>query len=81
MHIMQDNTSNTLQNLGWAAISLALIGLMIMHWLAFWQDDSISTVSKILWTLLEAGGLLLFFGVLRQRLIARKTDRYKDVQL
>lgn len=81
MQVMNDRTSNTLQNIGWLVISISLVGLVLMHWISFWQEESISTLTKIFWTLLEAGGLLLLFGVLRQRLIARKTDRYKDVQL
>jgi hypothetical protein len=38
-------------------------------------------VATALVTLLEASGVLLLASVLRQRLIARKTDRYKDVDL
>jgi len=81
MQILNESTSNTLQTLGWLALIFGGAGLLIMHWIHFWQDDSISITMKVLWTLFEAGGVLLLAGVLRQRLIARKTDRYKDVQL
>lgn len=81
MSVLTENTSQTLQTLGWLTLCIGLIGLIILHWIQFWQDDTIPTTVKVLLSLAEAGGALLFLGVLKQRLISRKTDRYKDVQL
>jgi len=64
MQVMNESTSKTLQNIGWIALSVGLVGLVIMHWLTFWQDDSVPTMMKVFLTLLESGGLLLFFSVL-----------------
>ncbi len=47
--------------------------------------DFMTDTSKLIWVRLALAGiglgfLILFIHVLRQRLIARKTDRYKDIQ-
>lgn len=81
MQVMNDRTSLTLQGIGWIALGIGLLGIVLLHWVTLWQNPNDSFIEKALITLVEAGGLFLFFGVLRQRLIARKTDRYKDVQL
>jgi len=49
--------------------------------ICFFMNDDINSFEKITAFLLGAGGLLLFFSVLRQRLIAAKTDKYKDINL
>jgi len=79
--LLEEPTSNALANIGWIALVIGGLGLMLWHWVTFWQDDSVPTLVKVLLTLVEAGVMLLFISVLRQRLISRKTDRYKDVQL
>lgn len=81
MQIMNDKPATSLQSLGWIALAIGFVGLVMMHWIHMWQDNAIATTVKVLICLVEAGSLLIFAGVLRQRLIARKTDRYKDVQL
>jgi anti-sigma factor RsiW len=76
--LMEERTSKQLAILGWVGLIVGLSGLFIWHLVVLWGNPSVATA---LVTLLEASGVLLLASVLRQRLIARKTDRYKDVDL
>ena len=43
--------------------------------------DSTETWMKLVLVAIYGGLAALFFSVLRQRLIERKTDKYKDVEI
>ena len=58
--------------------SKTLIGFAIY---AFWIDTSMPWYHKLAMSLIWGGGIGLFISVLRQRLIARKNDKYRRVKL
>jgi len=47
----------------------------------FLFSDEISVTIKLIMIGVYGGLATLFFSVLRQRLIERKTDKYKDVEI
>ncbi len=59
---------------------IALIGTGIGI-VAFVLNSSMSLTEKVLTGGFYLGLALLFISVLRQRLIERKTDKYKDVEI
>jgi len=77
-----DVTARTSRGIGW----LALIGgLLLAAGFAIYEFvkelDSMSPLSILIIGGIYGGLLLLFVSVLRQRLVERKTDRYKDVEI
>ena len=78
---MDDTAVKTSRGIGWllligAALVVAGIGIF-----EFLFDPSMSFVEKALVGAIYLGVALLFISVLRQRLIERKTDKYKDVEI
>lgn len=78
---MEDTAVNVSRGIGWllligSAIVMGGIGLF-----AFVTNSSISLGIKMLIALFYAGPVALFISVLRQRLIERKSDKYKDVEI
>ena len=49
--------------------------------IAFLTDPSIELRAKLIAGAIYGGLALLFISVLRQRLIERRTDKYKDVEI
>ncbi|MDE2976417.1 MAG: hypothetical protein OXU63_02725 [Acidobacteriota bacterium] len=77
---MADRTAGITGGLGWLlflAGVLALVGFAIS---ALAVDDEARLYIKLGVVALYGGLALLLLSVLRQQLIARKTDKYKDVQ-
>lgn len=69
------------KGIGWVLVIgavLVLFTIVVFHFLA---DDSISGFMKFLISAFYLGWAALFVSVLRQRLIERKTDKYKDVEI
>ena len=67
-------------HLGWL-----LLGAGVLLLYGYGIYDFMTDSSEPIWVRLALGGiglgfLILFLHVLRQRLIARKTDRYRDIQ-
>ena len=67
-------------HLGWLLLSA---GVLLLYGYGIY--DFMTDSSESIWVRLALGGiglgfLILFLHVLRQRLIARKTDRYRDIQ-
>ncbi|NVJ67165.1 MAG: zf-HC2 domain-containing protein [Gammaproteobacteria bacterium] len=80
--ILQEPVAKKISILGWILLTIPLAILFIYHIVTIFTVGSFSLFSmKTIILLLEAGVLLLFIGVLRQRLIARKSDKYKNVKL
>lgn len=78
---MQDTGVKVSRGIGW----LLLIGFVLAGAsygiFAFVIDSSMSVLEKVLVGGVYLGLASLFFSVLRQRLIERKTDKYKDVEI
>ena len=77
---MGDRTTHMGPRLGWSLIGA---GLLLLYGYGIY--DFITDSSEPIWVRLTLAGiglgfLILFLHVLRQRLIAQKTDRYKDIQ-
>ncbi len=79
--LMGDMTVRTSRTIGWLLFVggiLAAVGLGVYE-IVF--DSSASFFEKFIVAAIYLGMAGLFFSVLRQRLIERKTDKYKDVEI
>ncbi len=78
---MEDMGVNVSKGIGWVLLigaALVLFTFVAFHFLA---DDSIGGFEKFMISAFYLGWAALFVSVLRQRLIERKTDKYKDVEI
>ena len=78
---MNDSTVQASRGIGWLLFIggvLAVTGIGIYE---FVIDSSVGTMTKLIVGAIYGGLAILFFSVLRQRLIERKTDKYKDVEI
>ena len=79
---MDDNTVKTTRGIGWLLfIGGLLIAVGIALFEIFSDLSSISLTEKLIVGGIWGGLLFLFLSVLRQRLIERRTDKYKDVEI
>jgi anti-sigma factor (TIGR02949 family) len=79
--MMNDLTVRTSRGAGWL---LYVIGLALVVGYAAYEfsvDEEIPALIKTGIAAAVIGLMLLFISVLRQRLIARKTDKYEDVEI
>ena len=78
---MDDTTVKVTHGIGWLLFIgglLLLAGYLIYE---FVFDTSLSWGIKLLFGAIYGGFGVLFISVLRQRLIERKSDKYKDVEI
>lgn len=78
---MDDTTVRATRGIGWL---LFIGGLLIIAGYGIYEfviDTSMSLGVKLLFAAIYGGMGVLFFSVLRQRLIERKSDKYKDVEI
>ena len=79
---MNDTTVRTTRGTGWL---LFIGGLLVAVGFGVYElvssDSSMSLVEKLVVGGVYGGLLLIFISVLRQRLIERKSDKYKDVEI
>ena len=79
--MMNDTTVQTTRGIGWLLLiggALVCLGIGVF---VFLFGSSVSLVEKLIVSAIYGGLALLFYSVLRQRLIERKTDKYKDVEI
>lgn len=79
--IMQDPQAQMLQGLGWFALIIGVSIILAFGMTHFFLSPTVSTVEKVFSSLIWGGLLGIFLSILRQQLIARKTDKYKGVKL
>lgn len=79
--IMNDLPIRASRGAGWLLYVAGFLIVCGYGLYEFMADDSEDAVIKTGIGALVVGSLLLFISVLRQRLIARKTDKYKDVEI
>lgn len=79
--MMDDTTVKASRGIGWLALiggSLVLAGIAVF---AFLTEPGIELHMKLIMVAIYGGFAALFVSVLRQRLIERKSDKYKDVEI
>jgi hypothetical protein len=77
---MKDATVQTSRSIGWLLFIAGLLMAFGAMLVAFVTDTGMSTWEKIMVFSIYGGLAILLFSVLRQRLIERKSDKYKDVE-
>jgi len=75
---MDNATVRTSRGIGWLLILGGVLAAMGIGIYEFVIDTSLGLVEKLVIGAIYGGFVVLFFSVLRQRLIERKTDKYKD---
>ena len=78
---MDDPTVQLTRGIGWLLLigaGLIIAGAVVV---LFWTDSGITTGWKLVIGAFYLGLAGLFVSVIRQRLIERKTDKYKDVEI
>jgi predicted anti-sigma-YlaC factor YlaD len=78
---MKDATVQTSRSIGWLLFIAGLLMAFGAMLVAFVTDTGMSTWEKIMVFSIYGGLAILLFSVLRQRLIERKSDKYKDVEI
>jgi hypothetical protein len=78
---MSDTTERMTRGIGWLLFLGALVLMGGVGVYEFLTDPKVEMFWKVLISAFYLGLGALFVSVLRQRLIERKTDRYKDVEI
>lgn len=78
---MQEPGVQWTRGIGWVLLIGAALVLFTVVAAHFLTDDSIGGFEKFLISVFYLGWATLFVSVLRQRLIERRTDKYKDVEI
>ena len=78
---MDDSTVKVSRGIGWLLLigGALAIGGIVLH--GFITDPTLELHMKVIIGAIYGGLAILFISVLRQRLIERKTDKYKDVEI
>jgi hypothetical protein len=79
--MMNDTTVQTTRGIGWLLLIGGVLVCMGIGVFVFLFGSSVGLVEKLIVSAIYGGLALLFYSVLRQRLIERKTDKYKDVEI
>ena len=78
---MNDSSVQTARSIGWLMFIAGLLAVAGIVLFAFLFDDEIPIGMKLILIAIYGGLATLLYSVLRQRLIERKTDKYKDVEI
>ena len=78
---MKEHTDGVTRGLGWVLFIAGVLGISGIAIYQFVIDTSMPTYIKVLTGLVWIGLGVLLVSVLWQRLIERKTDKYKDVEI
>ena len=78
---MKDPTVEITRGLGWILFIAGVLGISGIAVYEFVIDTSMATHIKVITGLVWLGWGALLVSVLRQRLIERKSDKYKDVEI
>ncbi len=79
--MMNDTAVQTSRGIGWLLLIGGILIAAGIGVVSFLFSSSIGIVEKLFISAIYGGLALLFYSVLRQRLIERKTDKYKDVEI
>ena len=78
---MKEPTVEITRGLGWILLIAGILGISGIAVYEFVIDTSMATHIKVITGLVWPGMGALLASVLRQRLIERKSDKYKDVEI
>ena len=78
---MSDSTVRTSRGIGWLLLVGGILAAAGIAVLTFLTDPAIGLRDKLIAGAIYGGLAFLFISVLRQRLVERKTDKYKDVEI
>jgi hypothetical protein len=78
---MNDPTVQTTRSIGWLLFIAGLLVIAGIGLVGFIFNDEIPVGVKLIMIAVYGGLATLLYSVLRQRLIERKTDKYKDVEI
>ena len=78
---MNDPTVQTTRSIGWLLFIAGLLVIAGIGLVGFIVSDEMSFGMKFILVAIYGGLATLLYSVLRQRLIERKTDKYKDVEI
>jgi predicted anti-sigma-YlaC factor YlaD len=78
---MKDVVVEITRGIGWLLIIAGLMAIVGVMLVIFFFNDEIPIGMKLIMIAVYGGLATLLFSVLRQRLIERKTDKYKDVEI
>jgi hypothetical protein len=78
---MNDSTVQTTRSIGWLLFIAGLLVIAGIGLVGFIFSDEIPVGVKLIMIAVYGGLAMLLYSVLRQRLIERKTDKYKDVEI
>ena len=78
---MNDTTVRTSRSIGWILFIGGLLAIGGIAVFTFLTDPGLELHLKLIIGAIYGGLAILFISVLRQRLIERKTDKYKDVEI
>lgn len=78
---MEDSSVQTSRTIGWILFITGLLMALGAGFIAFVTSSGMSLGEKIMIFAIYGGLAILLFSVLRQRLIERKSDKYKDVEI
>jgi uncharacterized membrane protein len=79
--MMDDTTVQASRGIGWILLIGGALALATIAVFAFLTDPGIEGHMKVIIVAIYGGLAALFISVLRQRLIERKSDKYKDVEI
>ncbi len=78
---MDDTGVQVSRGIGWVMLIIAALGVGGVMVFSFLTDPSIGWFAKLVIGGFYGGLAVLLGSVIRQRLIERKTDKYKDVEI
>jgi membrane protein implicated in regulation of membrane protease activity len=78
---MNETTVQTSRGIGWLLFIAGILAVAGVGLYGFIVEPGLSIWMKLILVAIYGGLALLFFSVLRQRLIERKTDKYEDVEI
>jgi len=78
---MNDPMVELTRGIGWLLFIAGMLAVLGVILAVFIFDDGISVGMKLIMVAVYGGLATLLYSVLRQRLIERKTDKYKDVEI
>ena len=78
---MDEKGVQTSRSIGWLLFIAGILGIGGVVLISFLFNDEIDAGMKIILVAIYGGLATLLYSVLRQRLIERKTDKYKDLEI